>query len=700
MSKKSNITEPIRKQPTKFSKKHWVGIGLIALVSIVIYYNSLNAPFIFDSIYKIVQNPDIRELNNIKTKLIYRYDKAHKTPNRNDPSRPLTYLTFTLNYHFGQLNTFGYHLFNILIHIFNSILIFLLTKKILFYTYKEATDIFPLFVALLFAAHPVNTNVVTYIFARSGSLATMFYFLSLLFFIKTFEGKKRVYIFSLLFCVLSFLSKPIAVTFPAIVLIFDYIFLADYKIQRIIEKKYYHIPFWAILIGYLLFRYFYLGGIGDIETNVSTEISRSAYLITQTNIIVRYLKLLIIPIGFSIDHSINLAKTIFEFRILLPIFLIAGMFLLTWRSYKKKTGWSKINIFCVLWFFITLSPTSSFFPTTSYMDEKRMYLSGFGVYLPIVLLYFWVFCRGITCSKKSKQILLCLMAVHISFLGITTWKRNNLYNKPLYLWQDAVSKYPTNARAHANLGFLYQKQKEYSKAIREYNKALEINPKYSEVYNHLGVIYYINKDYRRAIQEFKKEIEINPENAKTHNKLASLHYYLNEYDKAIQEYQKAVKINPNYTEAHKNLGFLYQKRGEYNKAIREYNKVLEMKPKYPEVHNHLGAIYYANKDFNMAIQEYEKAIELNPNYAEAYNGLGAVFFAIEEYENAIWHCKKAIELNPSYVDAYNNLGILLYHKKEYRKALEVFKTALKLASDTKLIEKQIEIIEQFLLEEH
>lgn len=101
------------------------------LLPTIIYYNSLHAPFIFDDIGNIVANPDIKQLGNVTTRLIYRYNDV--LVRKNDPARPLTFLTFMLNYHFWGLDTFGYHLVNIIVHILTTILVFFLTMKVFFY---------------------------------------------------------------------------------------------------------------------------------------------------------------------------------------------------------------------------------------------------------------------------------------------------------------------------------------------------------------------------------------------------------------------------------------------------------------------------------------------------------------------------------------------------------------------------------------
>lgn len=580
----------LKEEIVNFLEKKWVGIGLIVLISTVIYYNSLNVPFILDDIPKIVENSDIKKLSNIKTKLIYPYSK-NQTFTRNDPSRPLTYLTFMLNYHFGKLNTFGYHLINILMHIFNAILIFFLTKKIIFYIYKKDNNLFPLFVALFFAVHPVNTGAVTYIFKRSDILATFFYISSLLFFIMTFEKAKKLYIYSLLCFLLSLSSKPMVVTLPAIIFIFDYVFLSDFEIKKVIKKKQYHIPFWIILFVYLLFRYLYFGGIGDLEA-IFPAWNRWDYLVIQPYVIVRYFQMLFIPIGLCIDHCLFAPKTIFEIKILVPFLLIISIVMLVLRIYRKKSDISKIVLFCALWFFITLFPTSSFFPTTLPMDDTRLYLSGFGFYLSIVFLYFLILSKDVFCRHPSKWVLLSVMGVHIFLLSGVTVKRNSFFRNPILIWQDVISKYPINSRAHNSLGLLYYKQGKYEKAFKEYQKSLERDP----------------------------------DNPKTHNFLGILYEKLEQYDRAFQSYQKAIQTDPGYADAYYNLGLLYHRQKKYNEAFQSYQKAIQLNPNNAEAHNNLGVLYYKQKKYNEAFQKFQKAIVLNPDYVEARNNLRLLYY--------------------------------------------------------------------------
>ncbi|MFA5779130.1 MAG: tetratricopeptide repeat protein [Elusimicrobiota bacterium] len=564
--------------------KQWLAIGIIVVATTVIYFNALHTPFILDDEFKIVGNSDIRKLSNLKTKLVYPYDKSNSYSNinffnRNDPSRPIVYFTFTLNYYLGKLNTFGYHLFNLVIHIFNAILLFFLTKKIVLYLYKKDSVVFSFFVALFFAVHPINTSAVTYIFSRSDVLATFFYISSLLFFIKTFEKNKKLYVFSLVCFIFALLSKQIAVTLPAIVLIFDYIFLSDFSIRKTIDKKYYHIPFWVLLFSYLLFRYLYLGGLGDVEVSAKITWNRYSYLIIQPYIILRYLQLLLVPVGLCIYHVMTPVKTL-DLKTIISFISLAAIFWLTYRTYKKKTNNSRIVIFSVVWFFITLSPTSSFFPTTSPLVENRMYLSGIGFYFFIVFLYFSLFKIDFAeeFNENRNWFFSSIIMFHILLLGYGTIKRNQLYQQPILMWQNVISKYPNNPESHNKLGILLYNSKRYEEAEKEYRETIRINPNNADAHNNLGVLLYNSKRYEEAEKECREVIRIMPNYVNAHYNLGFLLYNLKRFKEAEKEYREAIRINPNIAEVHNNLGILYCYLKEYKKALQEFEIVLRLDP--------------------------------------------------------------------------------------------------------------------------
>lgn len=607
----------------KTMKQDLWGIVAVILISFVIYGNALNSPFFFDDMSNIVINKDIKNLSNIKTKLIYPQHKKINYVIQNVPSRPLVYLTFTLNYHFGKLNPFGYHLFNLIMHILNAILVFFLTKKIIYYAYQKISFLYPLIATLFFSVHPVNTEVVTYISHRAGSLAAFFYFAALLFFIKAFEKNKYFYAFSVICFVLALFSKQTTVTLPAIILSFDYIFLSNYKITKVIEKKYYHIPYWVILVVFLLFTQFYLGGIGDAITDAHVKWSNFSYFITQFTVIVKYMKLLLLARGLCVDHLIEPVKTILSPNFWVSFIFISGILILAYWNCKKKAQSSKIILFASVWFFITLFPTSSFIPIREAMTERRLYLPGVGFSWVVMCVYFLL--SNVSIKKnlilKPKWLLLVILGWHISVYGIITFGRNKLYNNHLLMWQDAVSKYPDNTRAWANLGLAYQDKGEYLKALQKYEKVLEIDPEYMEVYNNIGNIYLA----------------------------------LEKYEKAEKAYRKARGSKSGLTEAYYNLGILYRGQKKYDMAIQNFRNAIKFNPYCMPAYHALGATFLMLKEYEKAQKMFKSAIAVDSNYAQGYNALGVIWKELGNYDSAIQCFKKALLIDPGFSLAQKNM---------------------------------------------
>jgi len=154
----------------------WFALIVIALAAFVVYSNTWRCPFVFDDIHSIVENTGIRDLSNFSS------------PGRFFDSRAVVNFTFALNYKFGRLDVFGYHLVNILIHILNGFVVYFLalsifdTDRLLFR--HSQLPIMALFAALIFVAHPIQTQAVTYIVQRYASLAAFFYMGSVLFYLK------------------------------------------------------------------------------------------------------------------------------------------------------------------------------------------------------------------------------------------------------------------------------------------------------------------------------------------------------------------------------------------------------------------------------------------------------------------------------------------------------------------------------------
>ncbi|MBN2406988.1 MAG: tetratricopeptide repeat protein [Elusimicrobia bacterium] len=618
-------------------------LPLIAALSV--YLNSLTAPFIFDDNHKIVHNPDIKRLEYLKTRLIRPYDRDNRTPGRNNPSRPVVYATYALNYHMGKLDPLGYHIFNLLLHLLNTLLVFLISKKV-FSGIGIKDPHYPAgYAAFLFAVHPINTEAVTYIYGRSNLLAAFFMLLSLILLFGP-QGKKYRFSYpvSLLSYSFALLSKEISVIFPVILLLYEYL-VYDPSAGPNTGKMKRHAPFWILAVSFLVFRYFYLGGIDDIEAYAKRPALE--YLAVQPQIIISYIRLLFLPLGQCIDHFVPrtenfiTARAVFSavFLLLLPAAAILNA--------RRKTRDSKIILLGTLWFFTILAPTSSVFPTATPFVERRLYLPGAGVFLIFALAVH----RLVNAPKKLwiRQFYASLFILYLAALGLLTVNRNRLYNDPLLMWQDVNSRYPDKLRSYINMSGILLENGQYGK-ILGIMKGRKLSEDADE-YILLGYIYQKMKRYDSADVMYSRALEIEPGNARVYNNRGLLNMELNEYDKASGDFEKAIGLDPGYANPYNNLGMLYGNINDNPGAEKMHKKAVELEPDNGGFRYNLGIAYIMNGKYKSALSELKTAAALDPSLEESGYYAGIASFYLKDYGAAIKYFAKYVRLHKGGVPA-------------------------------------------------
>ncbi len=595
-------------------------------------------------------------------------------------------LSFALNYHFGKLNVFGYHLVNITIHTINGLLVWWLViltfetptmKK--FNSLSSFRDFIASFSSLIFIIHPVQTQAVTYIVQRFTSLATLFYLLSLILYIKarlinqisldagqnpnhnhTSGNIKTVlcYLVAVTAAILAMKTKEIAFTLPFIIILYDLIFFSALKLEHgtlNFRRAYFIIPFLATLF---IIPLSILGAdkpLGDIMGELreaaqeTEEIPRGVYFLTQLRVIVTYIRLLFLPIQQNLDYDYSLSYSLFElntltsFLFLLSIF-VAALYLLK-RSWRTGNGYGILASFGILWFFITLSVESSIIPIRDIIFEHRLYLPSVGAIIASSSAVLYVLVRRKL--KPTPLLTACVLVLIAVPLGLGTYHRNFVWKDEVTLWEDVTRKSPDKARGHNSLGLAYYKQGRVEEAIQEYMTALKLKPDYLEAHQNLGGTYAKQGHLEEAIQEYLTAIRLQPDYPGTHNNLGLAYYDQERLEEAIQEYMTALKLKPDFAEAHYNLGLVYYNQGRWDEAIKEYMAALKLKPDYIEAHQNLAGVYYNQGRWDEAIQELMIALRLNPNLADAYYNLGNIYKAKGLKDEAKREFETVLEIRPN-----------------------------------------------------
>jgi len=618
-------TQPKRDQPTppRLPKEQIgqrinfeiIGLGICILLGIIIYSNSFNCSFQFDDQGSIVENARIRNFPDVKA--LWDYHQNRFVP----------YFTFALNYHFGELNVWGYHFVNLVIHLINTCLVYLLSLSIFSSPVLKNNGInknrkeVALFTALLFVSHPLATQSVTFIVQRMSSMAAMFYLLSLYLFVRgrlVSKGNKNQYIFfvcSFISALLAMHSKENAYTIPFAIILIEIFFFRSTKWH--INFKDYRVI--LVLTGLVTFLIFVLYNKNfsifnpmppDLYNDYRTITSQN-YLLTQFSVIVKYIQLLILPVNQNFDYDYPLSNSFFELKTLVSFIILSGLIGLAIFLFKKQ----RIISFGIFWFFLTVSIESSVIPIKDLIFEHRTYLPSFG--------FFLIVSSGISylISGKYKYLAIGLLVVIIGTNSILTYNRNKVWKDEMTLWNDVISKSPDKARAYNNRGNRLMENNRPNEAFKDFNKAIELQPNHSLAYYNRGTIY-------------EKE---------------------NNTDLALDDYNKSIKLNPNYPKVYNNRGNIFKKENKLDDAFQDYTKAIELNRSYVAAYNNRGTIYMLEKKYNEAIEDFDKAIKIQHDCAEAFANKGLAELNLGNKKKSCQDLKMAVDLGfkPA-VEYYNN----------------------------------------------
>lgn len=573
---------------------------LIAVLTVLIYSNTLSSSFHFDDIRNIEQNDKLLRLSNFLNISGTRY---------------VGELSFALNYYLGKFDVLGYHIVNLIIHILNSILVWRLVNL----TFKtpvmgktavnqQLNSLIALSSALIFVAHPIQTQAVTYIVQRFASLATLFYLLSIVLFVKWrlsvgFRYRAVFYIFSLLSAVVAMKTKEISFTLPLIIFIYEFAFFRD--VRGILRRTFTLIPYLLTILIIPLSMIGIAKPVGEIVGDVgrvaqeTEKISRASYLLTQFRVIATYIRLLFLPVDQNLDYDYPIYHSFFtpvvflSFLFLLFIFGI-GVYLFM-RSRRGGNGYAMIASFGIFWFFITLSVESSIIPISDVIFEHRLYLPGIGAVVAIstAILYGVEYLKkqaGMDSGSSSLYVSCVVIFAMVLPLSFATHQRNRIWKDEITLWRDVVIKSPLKARAHNILGNVYNNMEHSEDAIEEFRTAIRLRPEHAETHYNLGLAYDKTGRTEEAMEELRTAIKLKPDYPEAHNNLGVIYAKKGRREDAMEEFKTVIKINPLFAEAHNNLGFIYNEMNQKEKALVEVKIALEIRPDDPEAQDTLRKI--------------------------------------------------------------------------------------------------------------
>ncbi len=503
-------------------------ILILIAVGLIVYGRGLFNNFIGDDIEQIVNNPLVHSITNLPTFLqngIY-YDETNL---RNMFYRPIMSATFTVIYSLSGENTFGYHLVQILLHVVNTILLYIIFK----YFFKDEV---PFLMALIYLVHPINVETVVYITALDNNL---FMFFGLLAFYMTLKTKRGISDFLIpLFLLLSLLSKETGLVFLIIIPFFTFLYRKENFIKNIYQSL-------AAIFFYLILRL----GVGHVNLFVNTlpvvpiqSMSLAERAMSIPSIILYYLKTSFFPINlvaFQMWVVRNLNFADFYLPLILDAIFFALILFHGFLIFKENREQFKKYLLFTIWFLMGLVVYLQIIPLDQTVADHYFYFALAGL-----LGLIWVIIEFISTQYHFQIRKLMLFAIIIILLfsvrtivRVGDWyntasliSHDAKYNQNNFLIEvmsgevasgegrnrDAESHYISATRLLPNsmtfgaLGDFYLKNKKYDQAVIAYNRALDFNKGLAANWSYVAVARYLAGDRAGALTAAQTAYQISP----------------------------------------------------------------------------------------------------------------------------------------------------------------------------------------------
>jgi len=522
---------------------------------------------------------------------------------------PLTWVTHMLDYQLFGSRVGGHHWTNVIFHIANSVLLYVVLKRMSGSAWKSAL------VATLFAVHPLNVESVAWVSERKNVLCTFFWFMGIWSY-SYYVVRPTPYRYCLILVTFSLglMSKPMIVTFPFTLLLLDYWpmgRLTSWKtFPRLVFEK---MPLFILsaIVGIVTF-------LSSLHGDVTISIDKLPMGDRLANAGVSYAKYLErmfwpqnLAVFYPYSREFSLFQTSAAFLLLSVISCLAIFFAHKYRY--ALAGW--------LWYLGTLVPVIGLIQVGKQaMADRYAYVPMIGLFIIIAwgipdLLRGWP-CRKIIFIISSVAVISSLMIC--SVLQVRYWRNG------VTLFEHALLATDINSRAYYNLGIALTDMGKLSEAVYHLESAIKLEPEYAAPYGYMGLALARQGKTDEAIVYYREALRIKQDDETTHNNLGVALAGRGKFDEAILHFQLALRIRPDYLHANRNMAGALAKLGRMEEAVDYYEKALKLDRDNAVTHNNLGlALAGVGRD-QEAVGHFQEALKINPCYEDAINNLRSV----------------------------------------------------------------------------
>jgi tetratricopeptide (TPR) repeat protein len=670
--------------PMASHQKKIIIIIALAVLVLAVYWQVQSFKFInLDDNMYITQNHHIQSGVTYRS-IIYAFKDTHT-----GHWHPLTMLSHTLDWHLFGGKAGGHHCTSLIIHIFNTVLLFLLLNQLTGAIWRSAL------VAALFAIHPINVESVAWVAERKNVLSTFFWILTMLFYVWYVQKQGwRRYLPMFICFALGLMSKPMLLTLPFSLLLLDY-----WPLNRtVIDKQ------------------------NETDVSPSSKVEKATlrflilekiplFILTAISILltVYAAKSIISPFGIHsplqriynaiLSYALYLNKLFWptDLAIFYPLrdismqqVMPAAVFLVVitaicCKYYKKYpyliVGW--------LWFLGTLLPVIGLVQVGAQsMADRYAYVPFIGLFIMIV----WYVADRAGKNTYVKFSIAIASLFLILVLSVISWQRCQLWGDQFALWNDVLKNHKV-ALAYNLRGLAYADKGQYRLALTDYNAAIALDKKCSEAFNNRGIVDGIIGEKMNALNDYNQAVNLNPKFADAYYNRGLLYLEMNYLDTAVADFTTAINIDPDMADYFNNRGVALRLKGEYEKSFADFNRALKLNRNFAEAYFNRGIIYQMHEQYFPAIANFTEALRIKPTYVDARFRRGSSFASLGRYDQAVEDLNYVLQNDPKNIDALRNLGIVLKNMRRYEEASAQLKKILQIKPDDNETLKYLKEIE-------
>lgn len=638
-----------------------LGLAVASAVALV-HGNTWSSPFHFDDFHSIVDNAWLRSLRHVPT---YFTDVAVFSPLvENRAYRPILLTGFAVSHALGGGAPWGYHLLTLLLHGAGGVVLGALLLRLLRAAEvpERRARVLALLGALLFVVHPLGTEAVTYVSARSSLQAAVLGWASVLCYVVAREDRRaRWWWLGLLLLLLAMGTKIIAITVPAILLAWE-LLLGPSRRAPWAEG----LRGWAVRLGpwvalVLLTTLVHERVVGEAARAGRSTIPPLHYLLTETEVWLRFLGLWVWPEDLCADLTMPWRTTWWSGpvarAILTNLALVAASLLVARRR--------PLITFGVLVYYVALSPTNSIMPLSEPASEHRVYVAMPGLVIA---------CAGFALvllervGPRAERAALTLALVWVVALGVVAHRRNVVWQSDLTLWRDVVARSPDNGRAHLNYGLAQLSRGERRGARDSFDRCAKAWPEYAFCYINHAVLAIDEERYADAEANIAKAERLMPSNVYVRLWRGRVESARERWTSAEQAYRGTLGLAPGHLDARRGLAFALFMQGRTDEARPELLALEREGALDADTRYALGYLADIAGDAPRATALYRAALAAEPEHVRAAYNLAVALQRAGDRAGAIVLYEQLHGRGQAAPDALYNLAVALWQTDQLERA--------------------------------